>query len=180
MGYNPNQPPYDQPGQPGQPPYDKVSLPTAQRSLRWLWITLAIVGVLILAGCATCGILTTKGIGFLAQAAGPVIAADQYYAAVQKQDYTRAFSYLSNDATLTSQNQTVPIGNSLQAYSQAAQLLDAQFGIVTSHQVAANGSNTAVLTISVRRTRLTAAYSVRFTMAQVGNSWKIQHIDGSF
>src|SRR6266487_2598182 len=205
MSYNPNQPPYGQSGQPGQPPYQPPSseIPPTQyapqppygapqqppygqpppvppkRSLRWLWITLAIVGVLIVAGCATCGILSVNAIGPFARAVGPVVAVDQYYTAVQKQDYTTAFSFLSNDATLTSQNQTVPIGTSQQAYSQAAQLLDANFGTVTSHSVAASGSDTTVLTINVTRTKH-APYSVRFTMVQIGNNWKIKNMEGGF
>ncbi len=177
-GTPPQQPPYGQP-QYGQPPYGQVPPTPPKRSLRWLWITLAIVGVLILAGCATCGILSVNAIGPFARAVGPVVAVDQYYTAVQKQDYTTAFSFLSNDATLTSQNQTVPIGTSQQAYSQAAQLLDANFGTVTSHSVAASGSDTTVLTINVTRTKH-APYSVRFTMVQIGNSWKIKNMEGGF
>jgi len=183
-----NAPPSQQPYQPyGQAPFNQVpplpnyaqQPPQQKRSLRWLWITLGIVGVLIVAGCAICGILTANGIGFLAQKAGPVVAADEYYAAVQKQDYTTAFSYLSPDATLTSQGQTVPVGGSQQGYAQAAQLLDARFGTVTSHTVASNGSDTTILTINVTRTKL-ASYSVRFTMVQVGDTWKIKNMEGGF
>jgi hypothetical protein len=205
MGYDPNQPPpYGQPGQPpyqqssevpptqyagpqppygaAQPPYGQApyGAPTPQkRSLRWLWITLGIVAALIVAGCAICGILTANGIGFLAQKAGPVVAAEQYYLAVQKQDYTTAFSYLSNDATLTSQKQTVPINGSEQGYVQAAQLLDTNFGTVTSHTIAATGSDTAVLTINVTRSKH-APYSVRFTMVKIGDNWKIKNMEGGF
>ncbi len=180
-----NAPPPQQPY--GQAPYNQVpplpnytqQPPQQKRSLRWLWITLGIVGVLIVAGCAICGVLTANGIGFLAQKAGPVVAVDQYYTAVQKQDYATAFSYLSPDATLTSQGQTVPIGGSQQGYVQAAQLLDENFGTVSSHTVAATGSDTAILTINVTRTKH-APYSVRFTMVQVGSAWKIKNMEGGF
>src|SRR5450755_408235 len=184
--YNAPPPPQQQPY--GQPPFNQVPpLPNyaqqppqqQKRSLRWLWITLGIVGVLIVAGCAICGIMTANGIGFLAQKAGPVVAADQYYAAVQKQDYTTAYSFLSPDATLTSQNQTVPVGGSQQGYTQAAQLLDANFGVVTSHTVATTGSDTALLTINVTRAKH-APYSVRFTMVQIGDNWKIKNMEGGF
>src|SRR5689334_21190863 len=50
----PQQPPYQQP-QYGIPPFPNYAQPQPpKRSLRWLWITLAIVGGILVLACAGC------------------------------------------------------------------------------------------------------------------------------
>src|SRR6266516_425830 len=122
------QPPYGQPGQPQQPPYEQQwgqqppqgyaptqyvapaygaqpapgYMPPQQpgRSRRGLWIALAIIGGLIVLSCAVCGVLFVTGVGFFAKTVvGPAITANQYYSAVEKQDYNTAFSYISTNLT---------------------------------------------------------------------------------
>lgn len=141
-------------------------------SRRWLWILLAVVCVLIIAA-----IFVTR---YLSTLAGPVVTADNYYQAVLQKDYPLAYSYLTSDATLTSQNQEVPIG-SQKDYVTFAQLLDKNIGPVTSYTVATTNTAT-LLVISTTRSKSTGPihYAVRFKMVQVDGVWKIKDMDGSF
>jgi hypothetical protein len=161
-----------------QTPYN-IALPAlgrnAQRkktSRRWLWILLAVVCVLILGA-----FLVTR---YLTSLAGPVVTADNYYEAVSHKDYTLAYSYLTGNATLTSQNQNVPLG-SQKDYVTFAQLLDKNIGSVTGYSVATT-STTTLLIINTTRTKNAHSihYSVRFTMVQVDGVWKIKDMNGSF
>src|SRR5438309_6178190 len=64
-------------------------------SLRWLWITLAIIGGIIVLGCAGCAIASAAGIGFFAKTVlGPTTTANAYYQAIKNQDYAKAYTYI--------------------------------------------------------------------------------------
>jgi hypothetical protein len=141
-------------------------------SRRWLWLLLALTCVLIIGA-----FLVTR---YLTGVAGPVVTADNYYEAVSHKDYTLAYSYLANNATLTSQNQNVPLG-SQKDYVTFAQLLDKNIGSVTGYTVATT-STTTLLIINTTRTKSAHLihYSVRFTMIQVDGVWKIKDMNGSF
>ena len=159
-----------------QTPYS-MPLPASGRqqkktSLRWLWILLAVVCVLIVGA-----FFITK---YLTSLAGPVVTADNYYEAVSQKDYTLAYSYLAGNATLTSQNQNVPLG-SQKDYVTFAQLLDKNIGSVTGYTVATTNTTT-LLIINTTRTKNAHPihYSVRFTMVQVDGVWKIKDMNGSF
>ncbi len=162
-----------------QPPYNIV-LPRSGRILArqkktsrsWLWILLGVVCVLIVGAILIARYLTTL--------AGPVVTADDYYEAVAQKDYTLAYSYLASNATLTSQNQNVPLG-SQKDYVAFAQLLDKNIGSVTGYTVATT-NNTTLLIINTTRSKNAHPihYSVRFTMVQVDGVWKIKGMNGSF
>ena len=169
------QTPYGQPqyGQPpfGQPPMYAQPQPP-KRSLRWLWITLGVVGGILVLACAGCGIAGALGINFLAQAVGPAVVSTQYYTAVGQQDYTKAYSYLDTNS-ISVQGQSV----AAQAYTHAAQALDATQGKVTrSSSTSFNVTNdTATVTMSVTRT--SGAYDVHLQLKKIGNDWKIVSMD---
>jgi hypothetical protein len=141
-------------------------------SRRWLWLLLTVVCVLIIGA-----ILITR---YLTTLAGPVVTADNYYHAVSQKDYALAYSYLANNATLTSQNQNVRIG-SQKDYVTFAQLLDKNIGPVTGYTLATT-NNTTLLIINTTRSKNAHPihYSVRFTMVQVDGVWKIKDMNGSF
>ncbi len=124
--------------------------------------------------CATCGILFATGVGFFAKTvAAPALAVNQYYGAVQKQDYNTAYSYI--DQNLTASN-----GQPLtqQVYTVAAQALDGVKGKVSSFSVGniSVTNNTASVTVTVTRGS-TAAYDVHLQLQQVNGSWKITSYD---
>jgi hypothetical protein len=190
------QPPY---GQPQQPPYEQQwgqqppegYAPTQyvapaygaqpapgymqpRRSRRGLWIALAIIGGLIVLSCAVCGILFVTGAAFFAKTvAGPAIVVNQYYSAVEKQDYNTAFSYME-PGTTTFRGQPI----TQQVYTLAAQGLDTLPGKVSNYSVGniSLNNNSAVVTVSVTRGS-TPAYDVQVQLQQVNGSWKIVSFD---
>ena len=203
MSYDPNQPQQPDSGQqPQQPPYEQQwgqqppqdyaptqyvappygvqpapgYMPTQQprRSRRGLWIALAIIGGLIVLSCAVCGILFVTGAAFFAKTvAGPAIVVNDYYNAVEKQDYNSAFSYISTNLTASNgQNLTQEL------YTTAAQALDTVKGKVTNFSVGSISVNNNVASVTVSVTRGSASpYDVHLQLQQVNGSWKITSYD---
>ena len=203
MGYNPNQPygagqpPYGQPPtqynpppdygqQPynpppdymygGAPPMPNYGQPQKKSSLRWLWITLAIVGGLLVLGCGGCAIASFAGIGYFAKTiAGPSVAVNAYYQNIKDQNYDQAYTYLDTSGTI--QGQIV----SPTVFAQVAQAQDKVKGPVTAYSQtnistdSTNGVNTASVTMSV--TRSGAAYAVQLQLKEENGVWKITSFD---
>ena len=185
----PQPPPYGQPqyGQPQQTPYGQTQQPQygipqvpyyapqqqqpPKKRRRWLWIVLGVVGVLLLV-CVGGGVL----LFYLGTHNGATDAANQYYTAIEKQDYNTAFTYLDtsnfilNGRTI---NQVV--------FSQAGQIVDQTKGKVTNFSItntsisSNNGVNTAQITVSV--TRNGPPYDVHLNLQQESSGWKITKID---
>ena len=143
-----------------------------KRSLRWLWITLGIIGGLVVLGCAGCAIVSALGVNFVSKAVGPAVVASQYYQAVGQQDYNKAYGYLDT-SSISVQGQAVTES----AYAQASQLIDTTQGKVTkSSSTAFNVTNdTATVTMSVTRT--SGTYDVHLQLKKIGNDWKIVSVD---
>jgi hypothetical protein len=149
-----------------------------RRSRRGLWIALGIIGGLILLSCGTLGILFVFGAGpsasIVGSVAGPVNTVNQYYNAVEHQDYTTAFSYVeSGTTTIGGQPSTQ------QAYTLAAQAVDAAKGKVSSFSVGniSMTGNTTTVTVAVTRVN-SLSYDVHLQLQQVNGSWKIISFDG--
>src|SRR6185312_3950752 len=182
------QPPYGQPQPPyGQPSYDSpqpypptqyntppyVAPPTPgyaqpqhpKKSNRWIWITLGIVGGLLLLGCVGCALIfgligkgvqqtvntVTTSIDKTATAVDgqeAQITAQAYYAAIESQQYPTAYSYLDS-GLVTSNNQ--PLTQDL--YTQAAQGRDTSLGLVTNYTVSADANDPNNITVSVTRSQ---------------------------
>jgi hypothetical protein len=191
---------YGQPGQPQQPPYQQPEwapphaptqyvapaygtppvpgyMPPQQprQSRRALWIVLGIFGGLIVLSCALCGILFAMGAGPIASIvgsiAGPTNVVNQYYNAIQRQDYTTAYSYLDTNLIATNgQALTVEL------YTTGAQALDLAKGKVSSFSIGnislTNNNNTATVTVSVTRGSSTP-YTVQLQLQKVNGTWKI-------
>ena len=123
-------------------------------------------------GCGACGILSVAGIGFFAKTvAGPAITANQYYSAVEKQDYNTAFSY-TNLTTLNGQTLTQ------EAYTKTAQALDLARGNVTNFSVGNISTNNNIATVTVSVTRGNSpSYTVQLQLQQVNGAWKITTFD---
>jgi hypothetical protein len=191
MSYDPGQP--QQPGYrrnepfspdffspPAQKPPYNIALPGSRRiqsrqkkvSRRWLWIIVAVTCVLIIAA-----IFIVRYLGTLA---GPTVTVDNYYQAVLQKNYSLAYSYLASNATLTSQNQKIPIGPQ-QDYTTSSRLLDSHIGSVIGYKVATTSDN-ALLIINATRSKNAHLihYSVRFTMIQEDGTWKIKDMNGGF
>lgn len=178
----PQQPPYGQP----QPPYGEtqygvppvpayVPQPQPKRSLRWLWITLGIVGGLLVLVCGGCIIaVSVLGINIFNQA-GPAITATQYYQAIQSQNYAQAYSYIDPaGASVAGQSLTQTV------FMTGAQAIDTQKGKVTGSTVSSfhiNSDNISA-TVAMLVTRGGQSYTVNLELKKEGNDWKIVNADG--
>nr|BBH93659.1 hypothetical protein KTA_18580 [Thermogemmatispora argillosa] len=152
-------------GQPLQPP------PSPRRSLRWLWITLAIVASVMVLACGGCALL-----GFVAfLTSNPDSTVNSYYSAIQQQDYNRAYSYLAID-TLTVQGEDM--GASESGFALVAAAVDRQAGTVTSYSITSSSTNGDEATVTVHVTRSSGiAYDVHLQLTKISDEWKITQLD---
>jgi len=142
-------------------------------SLRWLWITLAIIGGIVVLGCGGCAIASAAGIGFFAKTViGPTTTANAYYQAIKDQDYAKAYTYIDTSKASGQLQQETE-----QAFSALGQLDDKAQGRVTSfsQQNVSVNNDTSTVTMSV--TRNGSPYTVHLQMKQEGNDWKIVGFD---
>lgn len=163
--------PYDQiPGQPlfAPPPF----LPEPRKkSRRWLWITLIVIVLLIAGAAATTVILTapTRAITATVQ---------QYYNAVQQQDYATAYTYLDRQSFIyLGQQRTL----SRTDYTLASRANDLAEGKVTTYAItnieitsSNNPGGIAIATVDVTRKGIVREISVQ--LAQVNGNWEIDKI----
>ena len=181
--------PYAQPPAYGQPPYSGVPpvppvptyVPPQRSSLRWLWITLAVVGGILVLGCGGCIIASVAGLGIFGRAVSTAIApsatANSYYNAIKKQDYATAFTYLDTSGTSVKGQQV-----SKDAFIILGQTIDATKGTVSSFSqsgislnTSTSSGNTATVTMDV--TRNGSSYTVHLELRQENNVWKITSVD---
>ncbi len=89
----------------------------------------------------------------------------KYYAAVQQQDYPKAYSYISFPGAFTAQG--------VRLYTAVAQGLDKSNGPVSSYSQQSSsdsGDNATVIETVQRQSR---SYTVRLTLISVNGEWKI-------
>jgi ABC-type transporter MlaC component len=134
---------------------------------------LAIIGGLLVLACGGCGILFASGAGIfggiVGSIAGPAYTVNQYYNAVEKQDYSTAFSYISTNLTASNGQTLTQV-----LYTTAAQALDTVKGKVTNFSVGNISSSNNVSSVTVSVTRANAPpYDVQLQLQQVNGSWKI-------
>ena len=160
----------------GAPPMPNYEQPRKKSSLRWLWITLAIVGGLLVLGCGGCAIASYAGIGYFAKTiAGPSVAVNSYYQNIKDQNYDQAYTYLDTSGTVQSQFVNAS------SFAQVAKAQDQVKGPVTAFSQtnistdSTNGVNTASVTMSV--TRSGAAYAVQLQLKEENGVWKITSFD---
>ncbi len=166
--YNPS--PYAPPLVPG---YTQVPLPP-KRSLRWLWITLSIIGGVLVLSCAGCLVASAMGYNFLkTTVVGPTEVANSYYQAIESQNYSQAYSYLADNMQTTSGQ---PLSQTL--YATTATAKDTVSGQVTNFTQTGftNNNGTAAITMTV--TRNGQAYDVHLKLQQNSSgTWQITQYD---
>ena len=151
-------------------------------SLRWLWMALVILGVVLLVTM----VLTIGGIVSLSYAeshrpkVGDAInASGQYYKAIQRHDYTSAYNSLNRNATITMHSRPV-LMNSVDTLATASSALDTQDGMISNYTATdgnfEQGRNIVDLTMKVTRTG--QSYDVHLKLELVGSDWKILSADG--
>jgi hypothetical protein len=142
-----------------------VSSPQPRRSRKTLWITLSVVGVVLLFLCGLCGWNIVAPV-FQDTSAAINVATD-YYQNVENGQYSAAYAY-------------VQINNLTEAaFAQQAQAREAQYGQISSFelnapsaQISDDGTITAyTMTVSVVRAK--DSYSAQLTLQDFGGTWKI-------
>lgn len=156
----PQQPPFG-PGQYNQPPQQK-------KSKKWLWITLGIIGGILVLSCVGCAVLGRLGVNVLGQVAGPALAITQYETAIKNQDYPQAFTYLDTSNLSTSQQDVAK-----QFYVLAEQGIDKRLGPLTDFKITNTTVNNNTATVTVQETRGSRVVNATYHLRQIGNEWKI-------
>ncbi len=106
---------------------------------------------------------------------GPDLLAQDYYQAIENQDYTKAYTYLDSNATFTVNGQSVPV-TSPDVFTTEATTLDNTLGPVSYFRSSINANDYSRVDVTV--TRNGPSYLVHLQLAQVGNNWKIINADG--
>jgi hypothetical protein len=166
-------PPTPEPSAPPSPNYAPFPGYTQPRrsSRRWVWITVGILGLVSILGCALLAWGASQA--FTAYYHSSLRAYDMYYTAIKDQDYSTAYSYLGSHL------QTV---YSQQAFTQAAQQQDAALGPVSSFGPAHNPflpiptGDPVSVTLTVTRTNGTT-YPVHLELRQEAGTWKVTAFD---
>ena len=187
----PPPPPYA-PTQYGVPPYGApppgYAPPPARQSNRWVWIPLGILGGLIVLGLVACvfslvlaGKAAQQTISTVAKsiektetasASGNAqVTVQQYYTAIESQDYAAAYGYLESNLT-TTDGQTL----TQQLFTQAAMQRDTSLGQITSFTITPDTNDSTKFTVSVTR-GTSAPYTVNIQATLVGSDWKISSYD---
>ncbi|GER85082.1 MAG: DUF4878 domain-containing protein [Thermogemmatispora sp.] len=149
-------------GLPPQPP---------RRSLRWLWITLAIVAGVVILACGSCVLVGV----IAALTVNPDSTVNDYYSAIQQQNYSEAYSYLEVD-TLAIQGQQISPTES--GFALVAQVIDQQAGPVISYSITSSSTNGDTATVVVHVTRSSGvAYDVHLQLTKINSEWKITQLD---
>ncbi|MBX5452211.1 MAG: hypothetical protein IRZ24_19265 [Thermogemmatispora sp.] len=145
-----------------------------RRSRRVVWISLAILGLALLACIGVAAWVVAGPFRQLQQQYnGLMMLVNDYYDAIQRQDYAQAFQDLQPGgfhAQLTQQE-----------FVQEAHDFDKRYGPVLSYQIRSlpnlglEQGPTYTVEVDVARRHL--SYTVLLTVRQVGDSWKIIDFD---
>jgi hypothetical protein len=106
-------------------------------------------------------------------------ACGKYYTAIQKQDYTTAYTYLDSHATITVHGRPV-VMNSVGTLAITAQALDTQQGMISSY-TATDGNfeqGSTIVDLTLKVTRTSQSFEVHLKIELVGSDWKILTADG--
>ena len=168
------QPPYGQPGQPPVDVPDYARTPRAQKkSRRGLWIALGIIAAVLVLLCG--GFAVAFGVSlFASTVSGPTNAVNQYYTAVEKQDYQTAYSYLQPDL-FTLHGLRLLTNEAI--YAKVASEIDNLEGKVTSHSITSVQVNNDDATVVVNATRSGRTEERHLELRKIGNNWKIVSFD---
>lgn len=177
VGYMPQgeyarmQPPPFAPIPPMQPAAPK-------KSYRWLWITISILVILLLAACGLCGWAFSQFVTPIVQSETNAInVTNEYYDALHSNDYASAYQYLMPEGSIQ--------GMTLARFTQRAQSADKQYGSIRSYTTGAvnivtdpnKGFDFSRFTVVVNLTRPGQSYSVLLSLQKIGNNWKITDFD---
>jgi len=171
------------PAYPGYPPPNAppfVQQPPVKKSRRWLWITLSIVGVVLLLSCGLC---SWAAYNFFAPAVqgitGSLNVVDDYYSNLQSENYAAAFNDINTQYQLKLSNLTET------QFAQQASVRYTSYGAILSYAPGQPayasdpncGFDFTRFTISVDVKRAKLSYTSTLYVRKIGNDWKITNFD---
>jgi hypothetical protein len=164
-----------------QPPFVTVP-PRPKKSRKWLWIGGLILTLAVLLSCGACSWVVYPIITQAYQQASSAVYGSQdlvngYYTAIQNQQYSQAYTYLTpqgSNAHLT-QDQ----------FTQQAKQRDSQYGPVYRFTTGTpsvnysdtNGQTIDRFTISVTVARAKTTYTVQLSAQKINGAWKIENFN---
>ena len=105
----------------------------------------------------------------------PDSTANDYYQAIEEQNYSQAYSYLAID-TLTVKGEK--ISATQERFALAAETLDQEVGTVTSHSIKSSSTSGDTATVVVHVTRSSGvSYDVHLELTKIDGQWKITRLD---
>lgn len=158
------------------PPYELR--PPVRKSRRWLWITLSILGAVLL---LTCGLCSWAAYNFLAPAvqgvSGSLNVINDYYGDLQAKNYVAAFGDINTQYELSGLTET--------KFAQEASSRESQYGPILSFtpgqpayaSTSNGGFDFTRFTISVDVKRAKLSYTTTLYVREIGNNWKITNFD---
>jgi len=159
--------------------YPPMPQPPAKKSYRWVWILVAVVSVLVLAGCGLCGWASYNIFNSAyQQVSGSINVVNDFYTNLQSKNYTAAYTDLAPEGQIS--------GLTQEAFTTQAQQLDEKDGPVTSFVLSQptfrTDPNTGspdlshfTMTVAVKRTH--SSYNVLLSLAKIHGTWKITEYD---
>ena len=128
-------------------------------------------GVFLLVACAVgATALVASGLWVQNQLSDPPTTAQNFYGALQSQNYTRAYSYTSSAF-----QKRIPAD----AFNDQFSSLDQVSGVVDSYPIVSektSGTTATVVVQVIRRSNKAQALTQTLSMVKEGNSWRIDNI----
>lgn len=141
--------------------------PPSSRKTSWRWLSLVIL-VLVIAGAVITTILLAPN---SSRAADTVV--QDYYNAVERQDYATAYRYLNHQVSVSSSQLQM---FSPTAYTQNALSIDQTAGKLTAYTISSTSITNGVATVIIERTRGGNTAEGFVEVQQVGDTWEISAI----
>jgi len=142
--------------------------PPSSRKTSRRWLSLVIL-VLVIAGAVTVTMLLL--VPNPSRAVNTVV--QDYYNAVERQDYATAYTYLNHQMSASSGQLQTP---SLPVYTQSALSLDQAAGRLTAYTISSTSITNGIATVIVERTRGANTAEVFVEVQHVGDNWEINAI----
>jgi flagellar basal body-associated protein FliL len=146
-----------------------------KESRRWIVLLISVLIAVVIASCGLCAWAGSGLFGSIYNQASDLVVGsqtlvDNYYGALQSQQYNQAYAYLHPEGSIN--------GLSQAEFIQRAQQADKQYGPVlrySSSQPAytTNGTQITNVSITVSVARQHKQYTVQLKMQKFNNQWKI-------
>jgi hypothetical protein len=160
-----------------QPPFVTVP-PRPKKSRKWLWIGGLIITLAVLLSCGACSWVAYPIITQAYQQASSAVYGSQdlvnnYYTAIQNQQYNQAYTYLTPQGSNAHLTQDQFIQQAKQRDNQYGPVYRFTPGTPSVNYNDTNGQTIDRFTISVTVARAKKTYTVQLSAQKINGAWKI-------